>query len=246
MCLAWVGEARSADAPSPTVHVADGTLDGRHLKAYDNVWAVTVRYGDGRIDERGLSSDHVRFRTIDGKRYLTRVEGTTSVVGQPGAAASAEFSMTFNVFDPYTMAPRSGAEVSSGNEELRHEFAGRQVSTTRRPAGSGGERKTTVELTEPVYDLNGGMTGLLLAALPLKIGYRAVLPVLGDNGFDTTEIRVIREERIRAGHLGSRDTFVIEIGPAPARSVYWISKQSPYVIKAEVRAPGLIASWDML
>lgn len=243
--LASIAGARSADLPSPTVHVGDGTLDGRLLKAYDNVWAVNVRYRDGRRDERGLSSDHVRFREIDGKRYLTRLEGTTSVVGKPGAAVAAEFSMTFNVFDPSTMAPRFGSETSSGSEEERHEFAGRQVTTTI-SGRSSGETRVTTELTEPVYDFNGGMTGLLLAALPLKLGYTAVLPAFGEHGFETAEIRVVREERVSAGHLGARDTFVIVVGPAPARSVYWISKEAPYVIKAEVRAPNAVASWDML
>ncbi len=243
--LASIAGARSADTAAPSIHVGDGTLDGRILTAYDNVWAVNVRYRNGRRDERGLSSDHVRFREIDGKRYLTRVEGTTSVVGKPGAAASAEFSMTFNVFDPFTLAPLLGTASSSDGEEERHEFTGRQVIMTSR-TGASAEARATLELAEPVYDFHNGMTGLLLAALPLKLGYKAALPVLGEHGFDTAEIRVVREERVSAGHLGLRNTFVIEIGPAPARSVYWISKAAPYVIKAEVRAAEAVASWDML
>jgi hypothetical protein len=245
IALGFAVDARAADLASPTVHVGDGTLDGRALVPYDNVWAVNVRYRDGQRAERGLSSDHVSFQVIEGKRYLTRLEGTTSVVGKPGAGAAAEFSMTFNVFDPVTMAPLFGAETSSGSAEVRHEFAGRQVTTTSR-AGSSGETRAAIELAEPVYDFHGGMTGLLLAALPLRTGYKAVLPGLGEGGFDTTEIRVIRQERVEAGHLGARNTFVVEIGPAPARSVYWISKLAPYVIKAEVRATEAVASWDML
>jgi hypothetical protein len=231
--------------PAPVIHVGDGTLDGRMLRAYDNVWAVNVRYRDGRREERGLSSDHVRFREINGRRYLTRVEGSTSVVGNAGAAATAEFSMTFNVFDPYTMAPLFGSAASSGNEEERHEFAERHVTVTSR-TGSSAETRATIELTEPVYDFHNGMTGLLLAALPLRVGYKAVLPGLGERGADATEIRVVGQESVSAGHLGVKNTFVVEIGPAPARSVYWISKKAPYVIKAEVRAPDAVASWDML
>lgn len=247
-CLLLYLTGVSAEAPlPPSIHVGDGTLDGSALQPYDNVWQVNVRYTDGRRDERGLSSDHVRYREIDGKRYLTRVEGTTSVVGAVGARPDATFSMTFNVFDPVTLAPLSGYETASTNAWERNEFGARHVLRTSHPGtSSGAEVRATLELPEAVYDFNGGMTGLLLAALPLKVGYHATLPALGDNGFETAEVRVVREETVSAGHLGSRRAFVVEIGAAPARSIYWISKAVPYVIKVEVRAPNAVASWDML
>ena len=50
-------------------------MNGSVIQPYDNVWLVTMHYPDGRIVERGLSTDHVRFVTQSGKRYLSRVEG---------------------------------------------------------------------------------------------------------------------------------------------------------------------------
>src|SRR4051794_28908409 len=71
-------------APANLVRVGDGTMSGARIQPYDNIWLVTVRRTDGSVDERGLSSDHVRFRNIGGRRYLTRVEGTTEIVGAAG------------------------------------------------------------------------------------------------------------------------------------------------------------------
>ncbi len=216
-------------------------MDGRRLQEYDNIWKVIVRYDDGRVDERGLSSDHVRFRSLGGRRYLTRIEGTTLVVGKPDEMPRAQFSMTFNVFDPVNMTPLIGSETSDDGSTLR-QFDGNKVVVSALSHSP----KKTIELQEKVFDFNGGMTGLLLAALPLRVGYAATLPALGENGFETDSIRVVRSESVAAGRLGSRTAFVVEIGPEPSRSVYWISTSAPYVIKAEVRAPNAVVTWEML
>jgi hypothetical protein len=228
------------------VHAGDGNVDGHLLKPYDNVWLVSVRYKDGRHDERGVSSDHVRFRDIAGKTYLTRIEGTTSISGPPDRAPTAAIAMTFNIFAPDTMLPLSGVEHASSGARVEHQFNSRQVTTKQQAPGKTDESQSTSELPELVYDFNGGMTGLILAALPLKIGYRAILPVLGEKGFDTAEIRVVREEVISAGYRGVVKTFVVEIGGNPIESTYWISKTPPYVIKVEVNATNAVASWDIV
>ena len=102
------------------------------------------------------------------------------------------------------------------------------------------------DTVEPAFDVHGGMTGLLLAALPLKTGYSAALPGFADKALDTTSIRVVGEEEIPAGRWGKMKTWIVEIGPHPAVSTYWISKRPPYVIRATVKASNAVASWDSL
>ena len=41
-------------------------MNGSAIQPYDNVWLVTVHYPDGRVVERGLSTDHVRFIRLGG------------------------------------------------------------------------------------------------------------------------------------------------------------------------------------
>jgi len=248
LCSTCPADSAVTDIPpsTATVHVDDGTMDGNIISEYDNVWLVTVKYFDGRVDERGLSSDHVRFRTIAGKRYLTRTEGTTSVVGKPGEPPTSNFSMSFNVFDPVSMRPLLGEAYTSAGDSEVNNFAAKHVSTHTRQKMGAPESVVETDTVEPVFDVHGGMTGLLLAALPLKTGYSAVLPGIADNALDTTSIRVVGQEEIPAGRRGKMKTWIVEIGPFPAASIYWISKRPPYVIRATVKASNAVASWDML
>ncbi len=236
--------AAGAVAVPTAIHVEDRVVDGRALVPYDNVWLVSIRYDDGRRSEIGLSTDHVRYRQIDGKRYLTRVEGTTMVRIKEAMPAIARFSMTFNVFEPSTLLPKSGDEYDSDGLHVHRDFDMQHVVSQTRKRGQSSEEKLTIELPEPVYDFNGGMTGLLLATLPLKLGYRARLPAVDEKAFSLVPLQVAREETIV--HAGrSMHTFVVEIGGDPIQSTYWISRMAPYVIKVEVNVPHAVLSWDM-
>lgn len=239
-------ESAATVVAKPTVHVGDAIMDGSILSEYDNVWRVRVRYNDGRIDDRGLSSDHVRFRQIDGKRYLTRTEGTTAVIGKPGAMPTSGYSMTFNVFDPTTLKPLIGESRSSTGDAITRTFDGAHVSTRTRPAPGAADSVVDSDTAEAVFDVEGGMTGLLLASLPLRSGYIAVLAGMGDVGMTTTPIHVVGEETIQAGHVGKRKTWVVEIGASPSKTTYWVSKTVPYVIRVTVKASNAVASWEML
>ena len=240
-------QPRPAPPPSATlVRVGDGTMRGDRIRPYDNVWLVTVRRADGSVDERGLSSDHVRFREIGGRRYLTRVEGTTAIVGAAGRPPSSQFGMTFNVFDPVTMAPLSSESRDSDGSATLREFGGGNVVTRNVPAGGGPAERTEIALAHPAFDFHGGMTGLLLAALPLRTGYAASIPGVGDTSEDATPIRVLREEVVPAGRLGRVRAWVVRIGDGTMPTLYWISRRAPYVIKVVVTAPGGSVSWEML
>jgi hypothetical protein len=232
-------------APPPAIHVGDGSIDGGRIHPYDNAWVITVRRDDGTVQSRGMSSDHVQYVTVDGRRYLARVEDTTGLSGSKLDQVAGGGSMTFNLFDPLTFEPAVGEAGSVGGASMRRSFAGRHVVTRERSA-SGVDKTSEADLPEPVLDFHGGMTGLILAALPLKVGYRATIPAMGDTGFEPAVIRVIGHAFRPIGLARRVETWVVEIGPSPSHSVYWISKTAPYVIKAEVRGPHAVASWDIV
>src|SRR5690348_11948383 len=142
------------------------------------------------------------------------------------------------------MAPLHGESYSSAGDAMVRDFNGPEVTTRIRSSAAAAETRTDVTTKEPVFDFHGGMTGLLLAALPLGPGYAAQLPGIGDTDLDYTPVRVVGEEMVAAGRLGKVKAWKVEIGPPPARSIYWISKQVPYVIRAVVSGPRGYASWD--
>jgi hypothetical protein len=241
--------ARANPAPPASdrvVRVGDGTLSGSHIVPYDNLWLVTVHRADGTAQDRGLSSDHVRFREIGGHRYLTRVEGTTAIVGPPGQAPTGNFSMTFNVFDPATMAPVSGEAYGSDGSSMLRQFNGTQVVTRTSAAAGAAPERTEFEMPHPAFDFHGGMTGLLLAGLPLSRGYSALIPGITDAGDDVTRIRVVGRETVGAGHRGRIRAWVVQIGDGPTPAIYWVSRRAPYIIKVTVRSGGSLVSWVMI
>lgn len=251
LCLAVIALGSSqllAQEPAGprVIHVGDPAMNGNALRPYDNVWVVTMHYSDGRVADRGLSTDQVRTIEIGGKAYLSRIETEDGIIHPPGQQPAGNSSLTFNIFDPATMAPLYGEARSTDGDVMSRYFSGRRVTTHMRTGPGAAETTTEVDTIEAAFDALGGMTGLLLAALPLATGFDAQLPGIGDTHLDFTPIRVVGEETIAAGHLGSRKTWKVEIGPRPAHSVYWISKQAPYVIKAIVNGPKGYASWDMV
>lgn len=65
-----------------------------------------------------------------------------------------------------------------------------------------------------VYDFNGGLYGLLLAALPLRLGLDGSLPAVADkeNTLTVEPFRVVRQEFVSAGSLGKVKAWVVERG----------------------------------
>src|SRR5437764_9235335 len=107
-CVTSSARANPSPPGIPIIHVGDAAMSGAELQPYDNVWLVTLHYNDGRVVERGLSTDHVRFVDLNGKHYLNRIESETDVINVPGQPPSSSSSLTFNIFDPATMAPLHG------------------------------------------------------------------------------------------------------------------------------------------
>jgi hypothetical protein len=78
------------------------------------------------------------------------------------------------------------------------------------------------------------MRSLLPAALPLRAGYRVVVPgvVQSDGDPDRIAYRVTGRERIRAGSLGMVDCWVVETPiPGGGDLRFWISDKAPHLIR---------------
>jgi hypothetical protein len=238
--------ASPALAISQDIHPGDGTIDGKRVQPYENAWSVRIRYSDGRVVSRGLSSDHVSLHTSNGRRFLTRIESTTVTAGSDAALPRGGASSTFNVFDPTTLLPAYSEAHGLAGDIVRQTFRGDGVDTVSRDA-SGAETTTRVPMSEPAYDFDGGMTGLILAAMPLREAFSASVPSLGMHGVVMRHIEVVCRERVNAGRFGRVETWVVRVGAQDEGTLYWIAPNAPYVIRCEItRSDGSVVIWAML
>jgi len=234
----------AAPAPTPalrqpTLAVGDGAISGRRLTPYANAWMFSVRRPDGQQIDQGIWTDVLRRREMGGRSLWERVQGMTYNNGL--------MSSTINRFDPDTLAPVTAEQHTPDGRVVRRSFAGRHVSSRITPSPGAPEQVHEADMPVPVYDFNGGMYGMLLAAQPLRLGYRGVLPAIAEftDDYDTVPFRVVGRERVRAGYLGPTDTWVVAVGE-PTAMTFWISERAPYIIRLILPMSGSEARFDMI
>jgi hypothetical protein len=236
--ILYAGGVQASEPPA--VVPGDGTVNGTHIVPYDNAWSVVIRKTDGTVLHDGVATDHVAFKTIDGKKYLLRVEGQVEDDGSP-----SETSITIS--DPVTLAPHAGEKYPGDGSVLKHEYAGTHFTVRTLAAPGAKEEIKQFELPQSVFDFRGNMTGLILRSLPLAPGYAARIPWADDSGtIHQTEIRVLRRETIDAGLKGRVQTWAVAVGAAPSHVTYWISDAAPYVIRCDIASGDEVTSWIMI
>ena len=226
------------------VRVGDGTVLGSRLQPYDNAFVVTKTYKDGRIDHPGIWTDQLRLREVAGRRMYVRTQGL--------AYEDGRMLSSINVFDPATLMPLSDRQHNADGSIETWAIEGMRVEGRIRSAPNSREEIRRSVLREPAFDFNCCMRSLLIAALPLRLGYSAELPaiVMGDGDPGSVPVQVVGRERIRAGARGPVDTWIVETPvPGGGELRFWISEKPPFVIRFTVSAAGkrnYDQSFDML
>ena len=125
--------------------------------------------------------------------------------------------------------------------------------TRMAPAGSGAtEQARDFVLPRAAYDFNSNMQSLFPAALPLRLGYSAVLPAIpispGDDS--TMAYTVLRKERVLAGARGEVEAWVVEFAnPGCCYIHFWITDNPRRIVRMTLSAgPGrpYEQSFDMI
>jgi len=85
-------------------------------------------------------------------------------------------------------------------------------------------------MKEPIFDYNGGMYGILLAALPLKEGFKAKFPSLSEDHDEIDWIGVVmgKQELVEAGPGKQVMAWPIDTEGNYANkshSIFWITKR---------------------
>ena len=217
--------------------VGNPNVDGAFLKPYKNAWKVVYAFPGKEPFLVGTWTDELAAVDINGRRLFKRT--------QMADYAKYNIVSTYvNVFDAKTMAPVSMDFKRSDTGEWAHrDFQNAQVKYQR--GSSGDPAKTQIgqlDLKEPIFDYNGGMYGVLLAALPLKEGFQARFPALSEDNdeLDWITITVGKQELVDAGPGKQVMAWPVDTEGNYANkshSIFWISKEAPYVIKLVTTIP---------
>ena len=229
--------APAAVASERLIKVGDGTISGAKLKPYSNAWMFSF-VKDGKKRDQGIWSDVLRVKEVDGRRLLERVQGMTYPNGLS--------SVTINRFDPMTLAPVYSEQHTPDGKLVKRSFAGPHVELHLTKPG-GVEKVVRTDLPAPTYDFNGGMYGMLIAAQPLRIGYSARIPTLGefDNKLTSVPFHVVRREMIHAGFKGRVSAWVVDVG-GDSPMTFWISNDPPYILRLSLPMSGGEAVYDII
>jgi hypothetical protein len=228
-----------AQSPPPptTIRIGDSIVDGSFLKPYKNAWKVVYAFPGKDSFLVGTWTDELAAMDVNGRHLLKRTQ----------MANYAKFNIVttyVDVFDPKTMAPVSMDFKRSATGEWAHrDFDSARVKYRRgSPADETKNDVGQLEMKEPVFDYNGGMYGVLLGALPLKEGFKATFPMLSEDRdeLDWITVAVGKQERVDAGPGKQVMAWPVDTEGNYANkshSIFWITKEAPYVIKLVTTIP---------
>jgi hypothetical protein len=224
--------AQTGGSPDQVVRlkVGDAAVTGAHLKPYTNLWNFTMQKPGTAAKPAGTWSDWLEAVDFHGKPAMKRTQVAKYDKG---------IQLTFvSIFDPATMEPLSFDYARSDNGNVRHVDFQHSTATYRHTDDKDAKsEEATANLGQPVFDFYGGMYGVLISTLPLKEGYAAEIPALDTNkmGVDWVPVRVKGRETVDAGAGKKVETWVVETRTKLyGKMTWWVTKEPPYVIKAEV------------
>ncbi len=234
-------EAQSVAPPPPEASLkytpGDPAIDGSSLKPYKNAWKVVYAFAGKEPFLVGTWTDELVETEIGGRRLLKRMQ----------MADYAKYNIVtayVNVFDPKTMAPISQDFKRSDTGEWAHRDFDRASVKFRRQSSSQAKLETgELKLSTPIFDYNGGMYGVLLVALPLKEGLKASIPTLSEDRDEQEWVTVTvgKPELVDAGPGKQVMAWPVDTEGHYANqshSIFWVTKEPPYVIKLVTVIPG--------
>lgn len=234
LLTSMASDSLHAQSPTPTaaevIKVGDPAIDGSFLKPYKNAWKVVYAFPGKEPFLVGTWTDELTPVDANGSHLLKR--------SQMADYAKYNVVTTYeNVFDPKTMSPVSMEFKRSDTGEWAHrDFDKAQVKYRRADSDKAKTQAGQLNLKEPIFDYNGGMYGLLLAALPLKEGLKATLPTLSEDRdeFERVAVTVGKQELVDAGPGKQVMAWRIDTEgnyDNKSHSIFWVTKETPYVIK---------------
>lgn len=202
-----------------------------------------------RFEPAALRPGQFVYQTTLERDAGTTILGTrtvsTSIASYAGTPAWLLLETRFGDGTPYTdslFADLSGLRpmhwsAMLGASRLAAEFRGDTVfGMTSAPAG----RRSMIGAIPNGAIVSTAMLETVLRLLPLQIAYEdsatIVSVTLGSNASLPTRFAVIGEDRVRVP-AGTFDCWVVSVRAEAGRSLYWVTKRDPIVVRAALDVP---------
>lgn len=133
-----------------------------------------------------------------------------------------------------------------GSARLAAEFRGDTVfGVTSAPPG----RRSMIGTIPPGSIVTASMLETVLRLLPLQSAWEdssmTVSVTPATNTVFPTRLAVIGEDRVRVP-AGTFDCWVVSVRADPARTLYWVTKSDPIVVRAAMDVPGMSGAAQLI
>jgi hypothetical protein len=230
----------------------DGTVSGARIKPHTNRWKMSYVTAAETLATPNPSRvaewyDTVTISSDGGSRVLHRRQ---TLAQRDGAIMET----IDNWADAGTLAPRrTESHRSKGGVSVR-EFRGTRITGFEPDSAAPGvKRNVDTTIAMPAFDFFGGMYDVLIAALPLRAGYRVRIPTVfepspGAASLQWVTLSVLSREQIAiATPLGAVDAWHVETGSTPmGHFEFWIADATRNMVRMWYVGPrGGRQVWDV-
>jgi hypothetical protein len=201
--------------------------DPNALRSGQFVYEITL--------ERDAGTTILGSRTVSAS--ITMYAGTPAwLLYETRLADGGVFSDS--LFTDLSLRPMHWASIL-GSARLVAEFRGDTVyGATSAPPG----RRSMIGVVPAGAFVSAAMLETVLRLLPLNSAFEdsaaTVSVTPGSNAVVPTRLAVIGEDRVRVP-AGTFDCWVVSVRADPGRSLYWVTKQDPIVVRSAMDVPTL-------
>jgi hypothetical protein len=212
----------------------DARVDGSFIQTVSNAWKMT-----------GISPGGHR---TDGGIWKDRIEVNETVIRRTQTDSGPEGTTTFiTETDRRSMRPIRAEVTTPAGFHRVLTFKADHVHSSVTTAGKTQEKD--IPLTQPVFDFNGGLFGLLVDGFPLKEGFSAAFPIFDPrSGVAWAHYTVIGRERVPSGKGKTTEAWTVEVQDPvrTARMLFSLTKEPPYIIRLQEIGEGVVWTFDMM
>jgi len=235
LLISLTAAAALAQSPSQeTILPGDARVDGSIIRAVTNAWKMTGTSPGGHNTDGGVWKDKIEIVERDGQKIIRRTqldsgpEGTTTFITEA---------------DQKKLTPISAEVTTPAGLHRTWKFESDHVHSILN------SKETDIPFSQPVFDFNGGMFGLLIVGFPLSENFSAKFPVFDPrSGVAWARYTVIGRERVPAGKGRTIDAWTVEVQDPVrvARMIFSLTKEPPYIIRLQEVGEGKFWIFDMI
>ena len=217
----------------------NGAISGAFLTPYvREAQQITTEPGGRVINARPRWHDELSIIDVDGRKLMRRI---WKVVAFTGAVHAVDTVL----FDPASLAPVYNSEWVQGTVAWQRRYDGERVSGQKLAATAGGlgigaqpgDPLVRLDMSLPgaVFDLFGGMDGLIAAAIDWKPGACVAIPIFdpSKNSLRSLELRVTGQEMVEAGRGKLVNAWIVTFDGLNGPMRLWVNRQAPFTYKSE-------------